>query len=493
MRGFSFATVAVVLIAVSTLVAAPSSTQDIAFAVPGEGLISLGVFNKAGKLVRILHALDGEEAFRIGLNGYITRWDGLDSAGQKVPAGRYFVRGYLVGDVLVEGVAFHFNDWVSSGETPAPRRIEDFALLQGGDVLLVGFTAPGQGLCARYSHDRGFLWSREFPNPSAASPLLAATDRAAVIHSSEGWHIYSLEDGSEMPNAQLPASAQPRSLAGAGGRICFSENATVTFVVLDGSPPPAQVSAPFVWDALSASGNDLAGISEGTVWLAAAGSEFAKLPIPAMAESLSFGEGRTLWFTGKSMDPAATPVVAQTNREGVILRALVPDAADPQPVRVRASRMSDVFAVLEEASGLQRFRVLSRNPEGGWSIEWERSIRDAPEFGFVDGQVMPQATSTQQPDSFRVRLEENPLTGEHQEITLQARSGAYGVRLETLDGLPVVSVSHNSRIRRVVTQRGTTPDSLRLLQGGEASVEEFLIQDLRHITPLSAGSLEVGK
>jgi hypothetical protein len=71
--------------AVSLLQAAPPNTQEIAFAVPGQGLITMGVFNKAGKLVRILHAMDDEEAFRIGLNGYITQWDGRDDAGQKVP------------------------------------------------------------------------------------------------------------------------------------------------------------------------------------------------------------------------------------------------------------------------------------------------------------------------------------------------------------------------------------------------------------------------
>ena len=493
MRVFSFAVVAAAFICVSSLVAAQPGTQEIAFAVPGEGVISLGVFNNAGKLVRTLHALDGEEAFRIGLNGYITQWDGLDDAGQKVPAGRYFVRGYLVGDVLVEGVAFHFNDWVSSEGTPTPRRIEDFALLPGGDILLAGSTASGQGLCARYSNERGFLWDREFPTPSASSILIAATDRAAVVHSSQDWHTYSLEDGSEMPHSQLPDTPQPSSLAGAGGRVCFSENGRVTSVVMDASQPPSQVPTPFAFDALSASENDLAGISDGSIWLAAAGGEFTKIPIPASAESLSFGEGRTLWFTGASMDPAATPVVAQTNLEGVILRALVPQAADPRPIRVRASRASDVFAVLEEAPGLQRFRVLSRNPEGGWSIEWERSIQNTPDFGFVDGEVTSKATAIQQPDSVRVRLEENPLTGGHQEISLQARFGPDGVLLETLDGLPIVSVSQHPRIRRVAIQRGKTPDSLRLLQGDEASVEEFLIQDLRHITPLSAGTVEIGK
>jgi hypothetical protein len=209
--------------------------------------------------------------------------------------------------------------------------------------------------------------------------------------------------------------------------------------------------------------------------------------------SLSFGEGKTLWFTGTSMDPEASPVVAQANFEGGILRALVPNPGDPRPVLVRALRTSDVFSVLEESPGLQRLRVLSRNPEGGWSIEWERSIQDASAFGFVDGQVSANATAVPQPASLRFRLDENPLTGKHDEVTLQATFGPEGVQLTTADGLPLVTVSHSLDIQRVAIQRGPAPDSLRLLQGNAAVVEEYLVQGLRHITPLTAGEVEISK
>jgi hypothetical protein len=209
--------------------------------------------------------------------------------------------------------------------------------------------------------------------------------------------------------------------------------------------------------------------------------------------SLSFGEGKTLWFSGASMDPDTSPVVAQANFDGGILRALVPKPEDPRPVLVRASRTSDVFSVLEESPGLQRLRVLSRNPEGGWSIEWERSIQDAPAFGFVDGQASANSTAVPQPASLRFRLDENPLTGKHDEATLQAAFGPDGVQLTTADGLPLVTVSHSPDIQRVAIQRGPAPDSLRLLQGNAAVVEEYLIQGLRHITPLTAGEVVISK
>jgi hypothetical protein len=477
--------------AVSLLQAAPPDTQEIAFAVPGQGLITLGVFNKAGKLVRILHAMDDEEAFRIGLNGYITQWDGRDDAGQKVPAGRYFLRGYLIGDVAVEGEAFHFNDWVSSAESPMPRRIEDFAMLPSGDLVLTGRTAAGQGFCARYSSEKGFLWSREIENIGASGMLLAVTSRAAVTHSTQGWLAFSLDDASDIPLAGFPVDSHPTALAADNECVSFSEGDVIKTLSLDGALTKIVAPAPF--ENLAAAENAVAGSVGGAVWLSNSGAAFAKIPVPASAASLSFGEGNTLWFAGASMDPDASPVVAQSNFEGGILKALVPKPGDPRPVLVRASRTSDVFSVLEERPGLQRLRVLSRNPEVGWSIEWERSIQDAPAFGFVDGQVSANATAVPQPSSLRFRLDENPLTGKHDEVTLQALFGPEGIQLTTTDGLPLVTVSHSPDIQRVVIQRGPAPDSLRLLQGNAAVVEEYLVQGLRHITPLTAGEVEISK
>ena len=477
--------------AVSLLQAAPPETQEIAFAVPGQGLITLGVFNKAGKLVRILHAMDDEEAFRIGLNGYITQWDGLDDAGQKVPAGRYFLRGYLIGGLTVEGEAFHFNDWVSSAESPMPRRIEDFVMLPGGSLLVAGTTAAGEIFCGRYSNEAGLLWSREIETVLTPSILLAATDRAAVVQAGQSWKVYSLEDGSDLSDAALPVDARPTALAADNESVYFFESDLLKTVRLDGAVSQLQVPARF--GTLAAAETGIAGASGGSVWLSTSGEPFAKIPLPASVTSLSFGEGKTLWFTGASMDPDASPVVAQANFEGGILRALVPKPGDPRPVLVRASRTSDVFSVLEESPGLQRLRVLSRNPEGGWSIEWERSIQDAPAFGFVDGQASANAIVGPPPAPLRFRLDENPLTGKHDEVTLQAAFGPDGVQLTTADGLPLVTVSHSPDIQRVAIQRGPAPDSLRLLQGNGAVVEEYLIQGLRHITPLTAGEVVISK
>ena len=85
---------------------------------PIEGTISLGIYDAAGKLVRVLHREDDVSDFTAGHDALETTWDGNDDSGNPLPAGRYRARGYLVGDVKVEGVDYFFNDWVTDETSP---------------------------------------------------------------------------------------------------------------------------------------------------------------------------------------------------------------------------------------------------------------------------------------------------------------------------------------------------------------------------------------
>jgi hypothetical protein len=85
-----------------------------------EGTIVLGIFDDGGHLVRTLRPEPGTPALVIATDGYITQWDGRDQKGAVCAPGRYHARGYIVGDaVSIEGVAFHFNDWMADEHIPA--------------------------------------------------------------------------------------------------------------------------------------------------------------------------------------------------------------------------------------------------------------------------------------------------------------------------------------------------------------------------------------
>jgi hypothetical protein len=67
-----------------------------------EGTISLGIFDQAGKLVRVLHQNAQLNDFTIGPDALVTRWDGKDDGNQDLPSGRYHARGYVVGPLKRE-------------------------------------------------------------------------------------------------------------------------------------------------------------------------------------------------------------------------------------------------------------------------------------------------------------------------------------------------------------------------------------------------------
>src|SRR5436190_4150054 len=64
---------------------------------PMDGTISLGIYDQAGKIVRVLHQNAQLNDFAIGADALATRWDGKDDQHQDSPSGRYHARGYLIG------------------------------------------------------------------------------------------------------------------------------------------------------------------------------------------------------------------------------------------------------------------------------------------------------------------------------------------------------------------------------------------------------------
>ena len=75
-----------------------------------DGTISLGIYDQAGKIVRVLHENAQLDDFTIGADSLVTRWDGKDDGHQELPSGRYHARGYLVGPLKREDL----------GETSTP-------------------------------------------------------------------------------------------------------------------------------------------------------------------------------------------------------------------------------------------------------------------------------------------------------------------------------------------------------------------------------------
>ena len=94
----------------------PARSVRISFVPPPmDGTISLGIYDQAGKIVRVLHQNAQLNDFAIGADALVTRWDGKNDGNQDSPSGRYHARGYLVGPLKREDL----------GETsPPPTEFE---------------------------------------------------------------------------------------------------------------------------------------------------------------------------------------------------------------------------------------------------------------------------------------------------------------------------------------------------------------------------------
>src|SRR5438094_7350786 len=81
----------------------PARSVRISFVPPPmEGTISLGIYDQAGKIVRVLHQNAQLNDFAIGADALVTRWDGKDDGHQDLPSGKYHACGYLGGTLKRE-------------------------------------------------------------------------------------------------------------------------------------------------------------------------------------------------------------------------------------------------------------------------------------------------------------------------------------------------------------------------------------------------------
>ena len=209
---------------------------------PMEGTLSLGVYDKRGKLVRVLAQEATEKDFTVGLNGLITLWDGRDGAGRVLPAGPYEVRGYSVGPLDVEGVALHANDWIGDDEAPRPVRVTGLRAMAADEVRVQLKTAAGT------TFDSGILFGTtgEF-SAKAGDKVEIAHDR--VTSTVQGTtHKLTADDGEKIIAATLGAPDRVwlivETSAGREVRACTLDGEFLRrLAYAPGDPQPSQILA----------------------------------------------------------------------------------------------------------------------------------------------------------------------------------------------------------------------------------------------------------
>ncbi len=274
--------VALVALAVllSSFLLLPSSLAEVSITFlppPMEGTVSMGIYSKTGKLVRVLHREATEKNFTVGLNGFMTTWDGKDDAGRTVPVGSYGVRGYVVGSVSVEGVAIHGNDWVEEDNAPRPVSVTDLRVRDLETIEILLKTAAGgervetiamptpptdSAVAAQVVEGKVMIVrgaeSREFPldeGESALDAKIGAEDGLwVVVKNAEGTEVrqFSLDGEFLRRLAYAPGDPLPRRIIASRSEqqiLLFEENAKMQRVrslirTVEPAPENADAAAP---------------------------------------------------------------------------------------------------------------------------------------------------------------------------------------------------------------------------------------------------------
>lgn len=224
-NGFAVCLAALLLALASAVAQEPAAgTVQITFLPPPleHATYSIGVYEaNSRRLVRRLCEFAPESVFAAGLNGLITRWDRRDDEGRVVPPGRYAARGYAVGPLRVEGVAFHGNDWVDADENLRVKHVESIRLAADGKGLIAAATLAGGAATDLTLSPDGDLLSRQpaAPAPPAAAPpgkdgatWTAEGDAGFIQHAADGTVLRRLAPvaGEPLPRAIVASTTEDR-------------------------------------------------------------------------------------------------------------------------------------------------------------------------------------------------------------------------------------------------------------------------------------------
>lgn len=397
---------------------------------PMEGTLSLGIYDQAGKLVRVLAREATEKEFTIGLNGLITHWDGRDDAGRPLPAGSYSARGFSVGAVEVEGVAYHCNEWMLDDESPRIRRVLSIELRKSGRLAVWAEGADGKPHLVRCDQ------AGEFTGEIPPDPQVAA-----------------LAVGAPPAPGESPAETSAAFAAIVDGRVVLKEGAETRPLDLPELTKPLDAS-----------------LGRDGVWVIdqAAGRLEVK-------EYRLDGEFRRRLAIDPA-EPAPRRIFASRTSDLIFLieekpglqrvRGLALEAAPAEPAPTGDAATST------------------------WKTVLTKTIIANDSFPAVAGRlgrILPFIPR----DKFTVNLLPNPLLQEAlTTVSVTIGIGPTGSFIRTLDGLPLRRITEAPFLKWAVIGQEGSGKQLTIFQSDGAAVEEFKARKLANMMAFDAGDYD---
>jgi hypothetical protein len=449
---------------------------------PVEGVISLGVYDDKGKLVRVLKKGATIDSFKSGLNGLFIDWDKNDRQGNPVPSGKYFARGVLVGDVKIAGVAFHLNDWVSDQNTPRPRKILSVALLPDSTVAVLCETLQQNCVLvenrARKTKSMPLSFQAQSMKTTGTNLLVFDNSQLTLIAPDTG------------PQASPQKFTEIRDADAYGDRILVLDGNQIRLQVggnLQEVPPPA--------DNLfrcAVLGSSILIATKDCKVYRLEGNQFTPVDSGESGELLdaSAGTRDTAWLLVKT---GSTSLLKQIDLNGQNLREIELPQELRSVTRISASRDQDALLLIAETGDTQRtigVRFQAASPgKSVWEKWLDRGLTVFRYFDLKDGKVVPADSRTDSPPAF-VRPANNPMENTRQaNFQLVVSAEDDGAWATNVDGLPLFQVckTRNFKQARWISDGA---NGLRVYVSDGTVVEEYHLTSLENLFRFDAGSFD---
>jgi hypothetical protein len=451
---------------------------------PVEGVISVGAYDSKGKLVRVLKKAAEVNSFKAASDGLVIDWDRNDSQGKPVPAGKYFARGVLIGDVKIEGVAFHLNDWVDSSADPRIRKVLSAAFLDPQRTVVLADASQREAVVLRNNGDRSNTLSLSF-NPitikaSGTNLLLFDNVQVMLVDPISGAEVSRLS----LLDIRDADSSGDRTVVLTGNQIKYLNQ--IGAAAQDLKPPADDLIRCAV---LSSS---IVVATKGVNLWRLDGQEFKPIDASDTGELLDMGAGAsdTVWLLIRS---SSATLLKQIDPSGKTLREIELPSDLQTVTRLGASRNDDALLLISDDGTTQRvIGVRFQAADQGKSIweKWfERTLTPFKFFDVKEGEVVASEAKTDSPP-VSVKPANNPMENTRQaSFQLSIVADETGAWVANADGLPLFQVCETKNIKQTQCISDGA-NGLRVYTSDGTVVEEYHLTSLENLFRFDAGSFD---
>jgi hypothetical protein len=447
---------------------------------PVEGLISLGVYDTRGKLVRVIKQAAEIDSFKSGLDGLFVDWDGTDATGKVVPAGKYFARGVLIGDVNISGVAYHLNDWVDDAQSLRVKTISSPALLGGRSLAVLADTGHQEILMV----DAASMKPQRFSVDPGIVRLKSDGTNLLAIYSD---HIANIA----VPNGTVTESnATPniRDADRSGSNWAIVTDQEIQYKTAD-QKTTIPLPTPDINRCALLTTSLVVANPNGKLWRTE-GDHLVPVELDEPGELLDLcaGAGDQIWLligNGPKTGLRQIDLAAKTSKDLTLPEGL------PKIRQLSASRTnSDLLLDADLNPGNRviglHFQTV-KDQQSVWEKWFDRSLVPHQFFDVHAGTVVRADAKTDSP-ALLIRPENNPLENTRQpNFLLSAIADDQGVHLATVDGLPLLQISKTKGVDQVKWEPNGAGGMKVYLSNGTV-VEEYSITGLQNLYRFDAGS-----